>query len=149
MGKMFKEFKAFIAKGNVLDLAVGLMIGAAFGKIVSSLVNDVFMPVISLIMGGFNISGAFLALDGNSYPSLEVAKAAGAATLNYGAFVQAVIDFLVIALCVFLFVKAVSKIMPKKEEPKKEAPKCPYCFGEVNEKATRCPHCTSEITPKA
>lgn len=148
MGKLFKEFKAFVAKGNILDLAVGIMIGAAFGKIVSSLVSDIFMPIISLLTGGVSVANAFIPLDGSSYPTLEAAKEAGAATLNYGAFIQAIIDFLIIALCVFLFVKAMNKLMPKKEEPKAAPTLCPRCFGEVNEKATRCPHCTSEIEAK-
>ena len=148
MGKLFKEFKAFVAKGNILDLAVGIMIGAAFGKIVSSLVSDIFMPIISLLTGGMSVANAFIPLDGSSYPTLAAAKEAGAATLNYGAFIQSIIDFLIIALCVFLFVKAMSKVMPKKEEPKAEPILCPRCFGEVNEKATRCPHCTSEIEAK-
>ena len=110
MKKFFEEFKAFALKGNVLDLAVGVMIGTAFGKITSSLVSDIFMPIIGLITGGLDFSGLFLALDGKSYPSVQAANDAGVGTLNYGAFITAVVDFVLIALCVFLFVKlAISK----------------------------------------
>jgi large conductance mechanosensitive channel len=143
MKKFFDDFKAFVSKGNVLDLAIGVMIGGAFGSIVSSLVNDILMPLIGLILGGFNISGAFFALDGNTYASQEAAVAAGAGTLNYGMFLQKIIDFLIIALCIFLVVRLMTKLMPKK--PAKPARKCPYCFQEIDEKATRCPHCTSQV----
>lgn len=142
--KFFSEFKAFITRGNVLDLAVGVMIGSAFGSIVSSLVNDIIMPVIGLILGGLNVSGAFLALDGQTYASQEAAAAAGAGTLNYGMFVQKIIDFLIMALCIFLIVKLFAKLMPKK--PAKPQRKCPFCLQPIDDKATRCPHCTSELT---
>ncbi|MDD3411547.1 MAG: large conductance mechanosensitive channel protein MscL [Eubacteriales bacterium] len=145
---MFQEFKAFCMRGNILDLAVGVMIGGAFSSIVSSLVNDVFMPLIGLVCGGLNVSGAFLALDGNAYASKEAAAAAGAGTLNYGMFLQKIIDFFLMALCVFLVVKLMAKLMPKKADPpKKEERKCPYCCQAIDEKATRCPHCTSELKP--
>jgi large conductance mechanosensitive channel len=147
MKKFFNDFKAFVTKGNVLDLAVGVMIGGAFGSIVSSLVNDILMPLIGLILGGFNVSGAFLALDGQTYASQEAAVAAGAGTLNYGMFIQKIIDFLIIALCIFLVVRLIAKLMPKK--PAKPARKCPYCMKEIDDNATRCPHCTSQLdTPK-
>ena len=146
---MWKEFKEFAFKGNVIDMAVGVMIGSAFSQIVNSLVNDIFMPVLSLITGQVHLSGLFFALDGQSYPSIEAANKAGVGTLNYGGFLQAVIDFLLIALCVFFFVKAINKLRsfaaPKVEETKPEPRRCPYCFGEIHEKATRCPHCTSEL----
>lgn len=146
MKKFFQEFRNFAIKGNVIDMAVGVMIGGAFGKIVSSLVSDLFMPLIGLLTGGVNISGAFFALDGNSYPSAEAAAAAGAGTLNYGAFIQAVIDFVIIAFFIFLFVKLIAKAMPKKAEAPVVATRtCPYCFSEINPKATRCPNCTSEL----
>jgi large conductance mechanosensitive channel len=146
MKKLMEEFKAFIAKGNVIDLAVGVMIGGAFGKIVTSLVSDMFMPLIGLLLGGLNLSGAFVALDGNAYPSIEAAQAAGVGTLNYGAFIQTIIDFLIIAVCVFFFVKLVTRLMPHKKEAPKPAPRlCPYCQTEIPEKATRCPHCTSQL----
>ena len=146
MKKFFEEFKAFALKGNVLDLAVGVMIGTAFGKITSSLVSDIFMPIIGLITGGLDFSGLFIALDGKSYPSIQAANDAGVGTLNYGAFITAVVGFVLIALCVFLFVRLVNKIMPKKPEaPKKPARVCPYCKSEIADDATRCPHCTSQL----
>ena len=144
MKKFFSDFKSFILRGNILDLAVGVMIGGAFGSIVSSLVNDIFMPVIGLILGGRNVSGAFLALDGQTYASKEAAAAAGVGTLNYGMFCQKIIDFLIMALCVFLVIRLMAKLMPKK--PAKEARKCPYCRKEIDDQATRCPHCTSQLT---
>ncbi len=143
MKKFLKDFKDFIMRGNILDLAVGVMIGGAFGSIVSSLVNDIFMPLIGLLLGGFNVSGAFLALDGQLYASKEAAAAAGVGTLSYGMFLQKVIDFLIMAFCVFLVLRLMAKLMPKK--PAKEARKCPYCLKEIDDKATRCPHCTSQL----
>ena len=143
MKKFLKDFKDFVMRGNILDLAVGVMIGGAFGSIVSSLVNDIFMPLIGLLLGGFNVSGAFLALDGNTYASKEIATAAGIGTLNYGMFLQKIIDFLIMAFCVFLVIRLMAKLMPKK--PAKEARKCPYCLKEIDDKATRCPHCTSQL----
>ena len=147
MKKFFNDFKTFVMRGNILDLAIGVMIDGAFGSIVSSLVNDIFMPVIGLITGGFNVSGAFLALDGNTYASQEAAVAAGVGTLNYGMFLQKVIDFLLMAVCVFLVVRFMAKLMPKKPAP--PARKCPFCLQPVEEKATRCPHCTSELPEAA
>jgi len=146
MKKMFDEFKRFCTKGNILELATGVMIGGAFSTIVNSLVNDMLMPLIGLITGGINLSGLFVALDLQSYASIEAAKEAGVGTLNYGAFLQAVINFLIIAFCVFLFVKAMAKIMPKKEEPpKKQDRLCPYCKMVVHDEAVKCGHCGSEI----
>ena len=136
MKKWLEEFKKFALKGNVVDMAVGVIIGGAFGKIVSSLVNDLFMPILTLITGGVNTSSLFLALGPGA--------AAGVATLNYGLFIQNVIDFLLIALCVFLFVKALSAF--QKKQPAPPAPRiCPFCRQAVDDKATRCPHCTSEL----
>jgi len=149
MKKFFSDFKAFALKGNVLDLAVGVMIGGAFGKIVSSLVSDLFMPLLGLITGGIDFSGLFIALDGNSYPSAQAAADLGVGTLNYGAFLTSILDFVLIALCIFLFVRLVAKVMPKREAPKKEAYLCPYCKSEVSPAATRCPHCTSDLVPQA
>ena len=146
MKKMFDEFKRFCTKGNILELATGVMIGGAFSTIVNSLVNDMLMPLIGLITGGINLSGLFVALDLQSYASIEAAKEAGVGTLNYGACLQAVINFLIIAFCVFLFVKAMAKIMPKKEEPpKKQDRLCPYCKMVVHDEAVKCGHCGSEI----
>ncbi|NLJ64469.1 MAG: large conductance mechanosensitive channel protein MscL [Christensenellaceae bacterium] len=149
MKKFLDEFKAFAVKGNVIDMAVGVIIGGAFGKIVSSLVNDIFMPIVSLITGGINVSGLFIQLGGNDvkYPSISAAQDAGVATLNYGLFLQNVIDFVLIALCIFLFVRTINSLKkPKEEAPKVEARSCPYCFENIADKATRCPHCTSELS---
>ncbi len=144
--KFLSDFKAFITRGNVIDLAVGVMIGGAFGKIVSSLVADLFMPLISLLTGGLNFSGLFISLNGKTYQTIEAANADGAGTLNYGAFLTNVIDFLLIALCVFLFVRLIGVFAHKKAEaPKPEPRRCPYCFDEIDARATRCPHCTSEL----
>lgn len=144
----FKEFRQFVSKGNVIDLAVGVMIGSAFGKITTSLVNDVFTPLLGLVLGKLNISGAFFALDGQTYTSVEAANAAGVSTLNYGAFLQSVLDFLVISFCVFLFMRLMNRLRPAKQEAPKPAPrKCPYCRTEIPEDAVRCPHCTSALQP--
>ncbi|WP_296255509.1 large conductance mechanosensitive channel protein MscL [uncultured Ezakiella sp.] len=143
---MIKEFKEFIAKGNVMDMAVGVIIGGAFGKIVTSLVNDLLMPLISLILGGVDFSNLFIALDGGNYASLAAAEEAGAALFKYGAFIQNVIDFLIIAFCIFLMVKAFNK--SKKEEPA-AAPTtkaCPYCKSEIAIDAVKCPHCTADLS---
>lgn len=146
MKKLLAEFKKFALKGNVIDMAVGVMIGGAFSKIVTSLVNDVFMPVLSLITGGLNTSALFVALDGQEYATLDAAKEAGVATLNYGAFIQTVIDFVLIAICIFAFVKLISKLHKKEEPAPAPAPrKCPFCCQVIDDKATRCPHCTSEL----
>ena len=149
--KFIKEFKEFAVKGNVVDMAVGVIIGGAFGKIVTSVVNDLFMPVIGLVTGGANVSGMFALLgkvpDGEIAPkSIEEAAERGIATFNYGNFIQTVIDFILVALCIFLVIKAINK-MKKKEEPApaKEARKCPFCCSEIADDATRCPNCTSEL----
>ncbi|MEL7601562.1 MAG: large conductance mechanosensitive channel protein MscL [Bacillota bacterium] len=146
---MWKAFKEFAFKGNVLDLAIGVMIGGAFGKIVTSAVNDLFMPLLSVLTGSLDFSKLFLAMDGKTYKTIADAKEAGVATFNYGAFITAVIDFLLIAVCIFLFVKLINRIRrSKKEEPAPVAVprKCPYCRSEIAKEATRCPHCTSLLT---
>lgn len=143
---MWKAFKEFAFKGNVLDLAIGVMIGGAFGKIVTSAVNDLFMPLLSVLTGNLDFSKLFLAMDGKPYKTIADAQAAGVATFNYGAFITAVIDFLLIALCIFLFVKLISRLRrSKKEDPSPVVVprKCPYCCSEIAKEATRCPHCTS------
>ncbi|MBI5290262.1 MAG: large conductance mechanosensitive channel protein MscL [Chloroflexi bacterium] len=143
---MLKEFRAFIARGNVVDLAIGVIIGGAFGKIVTSLVNDIIMPPIGLILGNVNFSDLFISLTGRSFASLAEAQAAGAPTLNYGVFLNTVIDFLIVAFVVFLLVKQINRM--KKPEPAPAAPAtkdCPYCLSAIPLKATRCPHCTSEL----
>ena len=151
MKKFLKEFKEFAIKGNVIDLAVAVVIGGAFGKIVSSLVNDIFMPVIGLITGGKNVSGMFAVLgklpEGvTEITSLDQAAELGVATLNYGVFIQTIIDFILVALCIFLFIKAINKMKKKEEAPADPTTKkCPFCQSEIDIKATRCPHCTSEI----
>ncbi|MGN1146892.1 MAG: large conductance mechanosensitive channel protein MscL [Lachnospiraceae bacterium] len=141
---MLKEFKKFALRGNMIDLAVGMIIGSAFTSIVNSLVNDMIMPIVSLFTGKVDFSNLFIALDGNSYATLEAAQAAGAATFNYGTFISNVINFVIMAFVVFMFVKAMNKL--KHEEP---APvttkKCPFCKSEISIEATRCPHCTSEL----
>ena len=144
---MFKEFKAFIMRGNVLDLAVAVIIGAAFGKIVSSLVNDVLMPPLGLLLGKMDFSSLFINLSGKDYSSLASAKAAGAATINYGLFLNAVIDFLIVAFVIFLVIRAANRLQRPKPAPAPAAKECPYCFSNIPTKATRCPACTSELKP--
>lgn len=142
---MLEEFKKFIMRGNVLDLAIGIIIGGAFGQIVSSLVDDVIMPPIGLILGKVNFSNLFLSLDGNTYASLAAAKEAGAATLNYGLFINTLINFLIVAFAIFLLIKQVNRFQ-KPVEPEAPATKiCTYCQTEIPVKATRCPHCTSQL----
>ena len=140
MKNFMNEFKKFISRGNVMDMAVGVIIGGAFTAIVNSLVNDIFMPLLSLITGGFDIAGM----------SVSFGVGENAATLNYGAFLSAVINFLLIALVIFCIIKAMNtakdKMIKKPEEPKAPTTKrCPYCMFEIDIKATRCPHCTSEV----
>ena len=117
---VFGEFREFIKRGNVLDMAVGVVIGGAFGGIVTSLVNDIIMPLVSLLTGGLDFSNWFVALDGKEYATLELAQQAGAATLNYGNLISVIINFLIVAFCIFVVVKAMNKMMRKKEEPAKE-----------------------------
>jgi len=141
---MLKEFKTFIMRGNVVDLAVGVVIGASFGAIVTSLVNDVIMPPIGLLLGRVDFSHLFVNLSGQAFPSLAAAKAAGAPTLNYGLFINAVINFLIVAFAVFVVVKQVNRLFPK--SPAAPATKeCGHCAMSIPLRARRCPHCTSEI----
>jgi large conductance mechanosensitive channel len=142
---MLKEFKEFAMKGNVLDLAVGFIIGAAFGKIITSLVSDIIMPPIGLILGKVDLSSLFLNLSGKSYSSLAEAKAAGAATLNYGVFLNNIVDFLVVAFAVFLLVRMVNRWNKPAPAAAPSSKECPYCASSIPLKATRCPNCTSEI----
>lgn len=144
---MLQEFKTFIMKGNVLDLAVGVIIGAAFGKIVNSAVNDLIMPVIGLFMGKVDFSNLFVTLSGGSYPTIAAAKAAGAPTLNYGIFLNATLDFLIMALVIFMIIKAANKVRKAEEAaPAPPARECRFCKSTVHDDATRCPHCTSELS---
>lgn len=141
---MFKEFSKFAIRGNVLDLAVGIIIGAAFGKIVSSFVSDILMPVVGLLLGRIDFSNLFINLSSTNYPTLAAAKAAGAATLNYGLFINTIVDFLIVAFAVFLLVKQVNR-MCAKEEAVPTTKECRFCFSSINIKATRCPACTAEL----
>ena len=143
------EFKKFIMRGNVIDLAVGVIIGGAFQAIVNSLVNDIIMPVVSLATKGVDFSNWFIALDGNKYETIEAAAQAGAATLNFGTFISAVLNFLIMAFIIFLLVKGINtvseKMSKKEEEPAPTTKKCPYCKSEISIEATKCPHCTSDL----
>ncbi|MFH0930756.1 MAG: large conductance mechanosensitive channel protein MscL [Candidatus Zixiibacteriota bacterium] len=144
---MLKEFKEFAMKGNVLDMAIGIIIGAAFGKIVSSLVGDVIMPPIGLLLGRLDFTNLYINLSGQHYASLSQAKAAGAATINYGLFLNTIIDFVIVAFAIFLLVRQVNKLR-REPEPAPAVPttkECPYCLSAVPIKAIRCPHCTSEL----
>lgn len=142
---MWKEFKKFALRGNMIDLAVGMIIGSAFTGIVNSLVNDMVMPIISLFIGKVDFSNLFVALDGNQYATLEAAQTAGAATFNYGVFASNVLNFLIMALVVFFFVKGMNKLKKKEEPAPATTKKCPFCKTEIDLEATRCPHCTSEL----
>ncbi len=139
------EFKEFAAKGNVIDLAVGFILGAAFGKIVTSLVNDIIMPPIGMLLGGVNFTDLFVSLDGKSYPSLAAATAAGAPVIAYGSFINVIIEFLIIALALFFIIKAINRL--KREEPPAapDTKDCPYCKESISKEAVRCPHCTSDL----
>jgi len=141
---MLREFKAYVMRGNLLELAVAFVLGVAFGRVVTSLVNDVIMPPIGLLLGGVDFGNLFINLSTTSYPTLAEAQAAGAATLNYGVFILAVLDFVVVALVVFLLVRAVSRM--QRPKPAAATTKdCPYCLSVIPLKATRCLHCTSEL----
>jgi len=142
---MFKEFREFAMRGNVLDMAVGIIIGVAFGAIITSLVNDIIMPPIGLALGRVDFSNLFINLSGGSFASLSAAKEAGAVTINYGVFVNAVINFIIVAFVLFLVIRSMNKLKHKEEEPAEPTTKdCPYCFSQIPIKATRCPHCTSQ-----
>jgi large conductance mechanosensitive channel len=142
---MLKAFKEFAMKGNVLDLAVGFIIGAAFGKIVTSLVADIIMPPIGLILGKVDFSGLFVSLSGKSYATLAEAKAAGAPTLNYGIFLNNLVDFVIVAFAVFLIVQMVNKWNKPAPAAAPATKECPYCASSIPLKAMRCPNCTSEL----
>jgi len=147
---MLKEFKEFAMRGNVLDMAVGIIIGAAFGKIVSSLVNDLIMPPIGLLLGGVDFSEIYINLSGGSYESLAAAKEAGAATINFGVFINTVLDFVIVAFAIFLLIRNVNRLKRKEEAAPPPAPTtrdCPHCLSAIPIKATRCAHCTSQLEP--
>jgi len=142
---MLKEFKEFVMRGNVLDMAVGIIIGVAFGKIITSFVNDVLMPPLGLLLGKVDFSSLFLNISGKDYPSLAAAKAAGAATINYGVFLNTVLDFLLVALAVFLLIKQVNRFKGAPAPVEPTTKDCPYCLSPMAIKAVRCPHCTSQL----
>jgi large conductance mechanosensitive channel len=143
---MFKEFKEFVAKGNVMDMAVGIIIGAAFGKIVSSLVEDVLMPPLGLLLHHVDFANLFISLNGGEYPTVAAAKAAGAPTLNYGMFLNNIVTFVIVGFAVFMVVRQINRWKtspaPAPGTPMRE---CPYCISQIPVKATKCPQCTSEV----
>lgn len=142
---MWKEFKAFAMRGNVLDMAVGIIIGAAFGRIITSLVSDILMPPIGLILGKVDFSSLFLNISGKSFATLAEAKAANAATINYGLFLNTVIDFVIVAFVIFLLVRQINRWNKPAPAPEATTKDCPYCASAIPIKATRCPNCTSEL----
>ena len=144
---MLKEFRDFAARGNVVDLAVAVIIGAAFGKIVTSAVDDLIMPPVGMLLGRVDFKDLFVPLNGGSYPSLEAAKAAGAPVVAYGNFVNTVIQFLIIALVIFLMVRQINRLKSQPAPPTDESRDCRFCLTRIPRMATRCPACTSEVQP--
>lgn len=142
---MLKEFKKFALKGNMIDLAVGIIIGGAFSGIVNSLVNDIIMPLLSLITKNIDFKNWFIALDGGKYETLEAAQKAGASTVNYGVFISGVLNFLIMAFVVFLMVRWINKLKRPEPVAAPTTKKCPHCKSDINPEATKCPHCTSDI----
>ncbi|MFA5073025.1 MAG: large conductance mechanosensitive channel protein MscL [Nitrospirota bacterium] len=142
---MFKEFKTFVMRGNVLDLAVAVIIGGVFGKIVSSLVNDILMPPVGMIMGKVDFSNLYLNLSGASYASLAEAQQAGAPIIKYGLFINTLIDFLIVATVIFFIVRFVNRLQPKSSPTAPITRECPHCLSVIPLKATRCAHCTAEL----
>jgi large conductance mechanosensitive channel len=142
---MWKEFKEFAMKGNVMDMAVGIIIGAAFGKIITSFVNDVLMPPFGLLLGKVDFNNLFITLSGQSFTTLAEAQKAGAAAIKYGVFLNTVIDFLIVAFVIFMMIRQINRL---KKEPEAAVPttkECPYCFSVIPIKASRCPSCTSDL----
>jgi len=144
---MLKEFKEFAMRGNVLDMAVGIIMGVAFGKIIASFVEDILMPPIGLLLGRVDFSNMFVSLTGHHFESLAAAKAAGAATINYGVFLNTVFNFLIVAFAVFLMIRQVNRLKRQAEVPPPASTtrECPYCLSAIPLKATRCAHCTAEL----
>jgi len=146
---MFKDFKEFVMRGNVVDMAVGVIIGGAFGKIAASLVNDVLMPPIGRLTGGVDFSGLYINLSGTAYASLAEAQKAGAATINYGVFLNTVINFLIVAAAVFIMISQLSKFRKRLEKPAEAAApvtkECPLCLSVIPLKAVKCAHCASDL----
>jgi large conductance mechanosensitive channel len=145
MKRVIADFKEFILRGNVLDMAIGIIIGVAFGKIVTSLVNDVMMPPIGLLMGKVTFKDLYINLSGTPYTTLDAAQAAGAPTINYGMFLNTVLDFIIVAFIIFLLIRMFNKLkrQPAPAEPTHK--ECPYCITQIPVKATRCPSCTSNL----
>jgi large conductance mechanosensitive channel len=144
-GNMLKELREFMMRGNVVDLAVGVIIGGAFGKIVSSLVSDIIMPPVGLLLKGVDFSNLFVSLTGQSYATLAAAQSAAAPTINYGIFIKALIDFLIVGLVIFLFIRAINRLKKPAPAAAPSTKECPYCFSTIALKATRCPSCTSQL----
>ena len=142
---MLKEFRDFIMRGNVVDLAVGVIIGGAFGQIVSSLVSDIIMPPIGLLLNGVDFSNLFVSLTGQPYATLVEAQAAGAPTLNYGNFINSVIDFTIVGLVIFLLIRAINRLQRPAPAAAPSTKDCPFCYSAIPLKATRCPNCTSQL----
>jgi large conductance mechanosensitive channel len=142
---MLKEFKQFALKGNMLDLAIGLVLGAAFGAIVTSLVKDILMPPLGRVVGGVDFTDLFIVLGGGPFSSLKAARDAGAATINYGVFLNTVVNFLIVAGALFFLVKAVNVARLAPEPPAPSERECRFCVKPVSVRATRCPHCTSQL----
>jgi large conductance mechanosensitive channel len=139
------EFRDFAMKGNVLDMAIGIIIGAAFGGIVNSLVKDVIMPPVGMMMGGINFADMFVALDGKTYATLAAAQAAAAPTINYGLFINAVINFIIVALAIFLLIRQVNAARKKPAPPEPNSKECPFCKESIPKAAVKCSHCTSDL----
>jgi large conductance mechanosensitive channel len=142
---MFKEFKEFAMKGNVLDMAIGIIIGAAFGKIITSFVSDILMPPLGLLLGKMDFSNLFINLSGGDFPTIAAAKAAGAATLNYGVFLNTIIDFVIVAFAIFLLIRQVNKFKRQPAAAPPNTKDCPFCASAIPIPAKRCPHCTSQL----
>jgi large conductance mechanosensitive channel len=140
--RMLKEFKEFVMRGNVMDMAVGIIIGAAFGKVITSFVSDVLMPPIGLLLGKVDYSNLFINLSSTHFDTLKAAKEAGAATINYGVFLAAVVDFIIVALAIFMVIRQINRM---KRTPEATMKDCAFCASSIPIKAVRCPHCTSEL----
>lgn len=142
---MFKEFREFVNRGNMMDLAIGIIIGAAFGKIITSFVSDILMPPIGLLLGKVDFGNLYISLSGGHYDTLKAAKEAGAVTINYGVFLGTVIDILIVGFVIFLVIRQINRMKRKPEEPAPSTHECAFCLSSIPIKATRCPHCTSDL----
>ena len=146
---MWDDFKEFAVRGSMMDMAVGIIVGAAFGRIVTSLVNDVVMPPLGVLTGKVDFSQLFIALSSEEFATFEQAREAGVATINYGAFLTTVVDFLIVAVVIFFVIRGLNRLHQQDEPPAKSTQNCPYCRSTISAKASRCPKCTSEIEPTA